>query len=398
MSNLQSLTRLQFEIPPKPSRQLGSQGNLQWIEIGRLRIDPTYQRPVDTAGKRNIRRIVENFQWSKFSPLIVSPRKGGVYAIIDGQHRAIAAETHGGIKKLPCFVLECSPEEEASAFATINGLVTRMQTQYLFRARLAAGDGSAAAAVKACTAAGAKIMPYPVPASLLKPGETLAAKTIEWAVDRYGHDTVVAALELVTRTGDGNPGLLKEFVITAFADVMGAHPIWLKRKFEARKAVEAISLKAMIVDAMRLNVERGGGARAHLAAQLEAMLERALGEGGKPAEPVPTPAMIARTQARRSHKKDFAITPPKSKLSTTDRAAVEKFIAEKGIRKFDTADTGQPWAVLEYLQRKGYKIESTSKFQYLYKGKRIDFARLLQLANAERAKEGKEPITARKAV
>jgi ParB-like nuclease domain len=64
---------------------------LLWIEIKDLVIDPSYQRHIGKRGAANIRQIAENFDWSKFAPVIIAPIEGAQYAVVDGQHRTTAA-------------------------------------------------------------------------------------------------------------------------------------------------------------------------------------------------------------------------------------------------------------------------------------------------------------------
>lgn len=58
MSELAGLSDLQFEVPPTPAANIGARGSLKWIGIDKLMVDQSYQRPVDAAGKKNIRRIL----------------------------------------------------------------------------------------------------------------------------------------------------------------------------------------------------------------------------------------------------------------------------------------------------------------------------------------------------
>jgi hypothetical protein len=84
--------------------RLSATGQLRswiWIEVKRLVTDKTYQREISRAGSINVERIAEYFEWAKFSPVIVAPVKGGMFSIIDGQHRATAAMLRG-IEKVPC--------------------------------------------------------------------------------------------------------------------------------------------------------------------------------------------------------------------------------------------------------------------------------------------------------
>jgi hypothetical protein len=311
MSKLVALATLQFEVPPTPSKDLGKRGELRWIPLSRLMVDETYQRPIEAAGKKNIRRIIEEFHWTKFGPLIVSPRHGGVYAIIDGQHHAVAAALHGGVPEVPCWVLDCTPEEEARAFSTINGIVTRVHPQYLFRARIDSGDAGAVAADEAACAAGARIMPYPQASHQLKVGETLAGRTIELALGRYGREAVVTAMELITRTGDGNPGMLRADLIDGFAECLFTHPKWLANKTGIRLSVEARGLRTIYADAMKACASLTWRTiKSQVSSGLAELLHERHGDGGKASTPQKTLGVQVREQARREHDQQSRPTRP----------------------------------------------------------------------------------------
>ncbi|MDF3607736.1 ParB N-terminal domain-containing protein [Paracoccus sp. DMF-8] len=112
---------------------------LDWIPIRQLVVDDRYQRPLTRAGWQTIRRIAENFRWSRFSPVLVAPMPGALWAIIDGQHRTHAAAICGH-DKVPCMSVHMDTAEQAQAFADVNGTVTRITVHHVFKAALAAGE------------------------------------------------------------------------------------------------------------------------------------------------------------------------------------------------------------------------------------------------------------------
>jgi hypothetical protein len=422
VSKLVPLSILQWEVPPVPNREIGKPGHFAWIPLNKLMVDESYQRPIELAGKKNIKKIVEEFHWTKYGPLIVSPRFGDVFAIIDGQHHAVAALCHGGIKECPCWVLTCTPEEEARAFHTINGIVTRVHPQYLFRARIASGDPGAVAADEAARAAGAKIMPYPAQAHQLKPGETLAGKTIEACLGRYGREVVVTAMELITRTGDGNPGLMKADLIEGFCDALFKHPKWLARKEEARAAVNERSVWKIHQDSMQAYGKGGTTIRLQVSAHLAAVLNMRLGDGGKGAAPVKTLAEQARYQAKRDHIEAVApgkpAPPPRPAALPVSvpgpAAAVKRDLLppsppavlskertgpqpaprpvpqppqrpEDGLRKGVDFDHQGKLKITTYLIRKGH-MASVQGQNYRIDGRILDKWEALELVNEHRAK------------
>jgi hypothetical protein len=72
-----------FDKPESPFKP-GPAPQLQWVETKDLVVDMTYQREIGKRGAANIRQIAENFDWSKFAPIIVAPIEGGQWAIVDG--------------------------------------------------------------------------------------------------------------------------------------------------------------------------------------------------------------------------------------------------------------------------------------------------------------------------
>jgi hypothetical protein len=102
----------------------------------------TYQREISRAGSINVERIAEYFGWEKFSPVIVAPVEGGMFSIIDGQHRATAAMLRG-IEKVPYEIVHIDRARQAEAFAAINGNITRVSAQVVDYVRLTGKDPEA---------------------------------------------------------------------------------------------------------------------------------------------------------------------------------------------------------------------------------------------------------------
>ncbi len=222
----------------------GPEPELKWIELKFLVVEPAYQRGVFDAGRKNIVKIARAFEWTKFAPVIVCALKGGLYAIVDGQHRTTAAAARG-IRKVPCQVIKATPEQRAAAFAAVNGAVTKMSTLQLHVAMTAAGDPDALAANAACAKAGVRILPYPLDAKHMKSGDTLAAAQIPKFLRKYGEAVLVDALRCITKTAaDGNVGLVRGPVIEALCANIEAEPDWCgepllraMRKFDLRASL-----------------------------------------------------------------------------------------------------------------------------------------------------------------
>jgi hypothetical protein len=175
---------------------------LQWIKIGDLVVDDSYQRDLKRANWTAIRRIAEQFQWSRFSPVFVAPVEGGKFAIIDGQHRTHAAAICG-FEDVPCQVVQMSQNEQAASFAAVNGTVTKVTLFQIFKAALAAGEGWALAAQKACAVADCQLMTYHPAMDNKKAGELFCVALVRQLVENGHSAAVTCALSSIRRSEFG---------------------------------------------------------------------------------------------------------------------------------------------------------------------------------------------------
>lgn len=234
---------------------------LFWIAIASLRVDHRYQRKImGRTSEKNVLKIAEEFDWSKFAPVVVAEAEAeeGVFAIIDGQHRTTAAALRG-IRDVPCLIHRASLAEQANAFAAINGGVTAISTMQLYAARVAAEEPAAIELRDACADAGVTIMRYPLAACQMKVGETLAPSKLAQQLTRYGRDTLVAALSCITRTGDGNVGMVRAPVVEALCAVLDGEPAWGGDLPALLGAMQSFDFHAAYSDArLRASQERVG--------------------------------------------------------------------------------------------------------------------------------------------
>ncbi|MCJ9696232.1 ParB N-terminal domain-containing protein [Rhizobium sp. PRIMUS64] len=170
---------------------------LQWLKIADLRVDDSYQRDLKRENWTAIRRIAANFRWSRFSPVFVAPIEGGQYAIIDGQHRTHAAAMCG-FETVPCQVVQMSHEEQAEAFAAVNGEATKVTLWNLYKASLAAGTEWAVKIQTAAAAAGCSVAVSNASTASKKAGEIYAVEGFRRSVEKHGQTTVTAALKALS--------------------------------------------------------------------------------------------------------------------------------------------------------------------------------------------------------
>jgi hypothetical protein len=224
MSDLRPIDPAPFSERMPPFKQMaGKRPELRWIAIEYLRVDRSYQRGIHERGIKNLRKIASEFDWALFGIVVVSPIDDTLFAIIDGQHRTFGAALRG-IRDVPCEIVEADIAKQAQAFAAINSQVTAVTPMQLYAARLAAGDESAKELAEVCAAAGVTICRYPIPASNMKVGETLAAGQLQNMMRRYGAEVLAAALRCITKTREGNAGLVRAPIVGALCSVLDAEP------------------------------------------------------------------------------------------------------------------------------------------------------------------------------
>ena len=266
-------TLVSDEFEPPKAHAPGPAPMLQWIDVALLRVDRSYQRDIKKAGARNVRRIIDRFDWSKFAPVLVAPIEGGLYAIIDGQHRATAALACG-IEKVPCQVVQADRAKQASAFAAVNGQVSPISAMQLHAASVAAGDETAASIQRVADAADVVVLRWPKQTAEMKPNETMAVGTIKNSIRFFGEDATVAALKAISQSGEGcNGGALVQPIILGVAAVLALSRAW----FEHPRLTEVCDQFDFLEVYDRARSVRGVAAKTTIAKLFRDHLEEHLG-------------------------------------------------------------------------------------------------------------------------
>jgi hypothetical protein len=145
-----------------------------WVEPGTLFVEETYQRGIAENSLTMIRKIVARWNWAHIKPPVCVMDAKGRLVVIDGQHTAIAAISHGTIPKIPVMIVQAdSMQARAAAFISQNRDRIALTAAHIHYAALAAGDEIAVAVDEACRKAGASIIKHPRGAKgIYKPGET----------------------------------------------------------------------------------------------------------------------------------------------------------------------------------------------------------------------------------
>lgn len=168
-----------------------------------LFVDPAYQRSVGERGLRQIRRIIEAFDWTKYKPPICAYADHDgqtVLKVIDGQHTAIAAASHPHIDMIPVMIVEAADTTvQAAAFVGQNTQRLGVTPLQVFFAEVTAGDVDALDVLKTCERAGVAIMRSPPSRSDFKPGETISISAIKALVDKRGIMKARMVLEVLAK-------------------------------------------------------------------------------------------------------------------------------------------------------------------------------------------------------
>ncbi len=176
-------------------------------ETCELYVDPTYQRNVGDRGMRQIRRIIENFEWTKYKPPICAyaEHEGKtILKVLDGQHTAIAAASNPNIDTIPIMIVEAeSTIDQAKAFIGQNTDRLGVTTLQLHQAALAAGDEDAQTIELVCARANVQLLKTTNAYSGTGSRQTIAIKQIEAMIGRHGPVVSREILEVLANADRG---------------------------------------------------------------------------------------------------------------------------------------------------------------------------------------------------
>lgn len=164
-------------VEPTPPRVI-------MVSPGELHVDAKYQRELSDRSLRLIQKMVKEWSWSRFKPP-VAVDVDGKWHLIDGQHTAIGALSHGGIPEIPVLIIEAGEMvDRAQAFLGHNRGRVAITNQQMFFAAVAAGDEDALTVKQVCERAGATILKNPSPGRDFRPGEIVAVSAMMSLVKR----------------------------------------------------------------------------------------------------------------------------------------------------------------------------------------------------------------------
>ncbi|PZU93096.1 MAG: hypothetical protein DI527_07560 [Chelatococcus sp.] len=178
MSTLRPVEALTMPEGWTPAELETFQPRFEWVAPSSLLIDSKYQRNLTEASVRLIHRIAAGWSWRRFKPPICAETDAGLH-ILDGQHTAIGAATHGGIQTIPVMIVEGADQlERARAFLGHNRDRVGLTALSLFHAAVAAGDESAETVMQVCGRAGVKVLRTVRPQGVFEIAETVAVAAL----------------------------------------------------------------------------------------------------------------------------------------------------------------------------------------------------------------------------
>lgn len=172
-----------------------------------LYVDPTYQRNVSEKGMRQIRRIIENFEWTKYKPPICAYAEWEgktILKVLDGQHTAIAAASNPNLHTIPVMIVEAeSTVDQAKAFIGQNTDRLGVTSLQLHQAAIAAGDEDAQTIELVCARANVKVLKTTNAYTGTGSRQTIAIKQIDAMIGRRGAAVSREILEVLANADRG---------------------------------------------------------------------------------------------------------------------------------------------------------------------------------------------------
>jgi hypothetical protein len=172
----------------EPAALNSTKPRFEWVDPGTLFVEETYQRGIAESSLTMIRKIVGRWNWAHIKPPVCVKDAKGRLVVLDGQHTAIAAISHGGIPKIPVMIVEADTvQARATAFISQNRDRIALTPMHIHYAALAAGDEVAVAVNEACRKSGASILRYPRGSQgVYKIGETFGIGVISRIIKTVG--------------------------------------------------------------------------------------------------------------------------------------------------------------------------------------------------------------------
>lgn len=179
-----------------------------------------------------------------------------------------------GLDKVPCQIVNATPEEQLVAFRAINGSGATVSRMALHAAGVVASDPWSVQVAEACARAEVELLRYPVPVERQTGGQTMAVGAIARCLKRHGEETLITALQCVTQTTNNKPGALSARMIKALCEVLGSDHALRDSGLQLLETFDEIDLLGLAeATAVELGQIKGNAAQA-LANRIRAEVAR----------------------------------------------------------------------------------------------------------------------------
>lgn len=190
-------------LPPnlKPSTVLTDAPTVRVVAPGDLRVEPKYQRDLSGKSINLIRRIVAQFDWAKLKPPICVDTPDGL-VVIDGQHTAIAAATHPGVKRIPVLIVKADViEARADAFVAHNRDRVLLSPFQVFHAEVVAGNREAKMVAATIIRAGGSVPRSAAMKGYAEKGQVVALSEARSLYRKHGEEALFKVVRIGVLAG-----------------------------------------------------------------------------------------------------------------------------------------------------------------------------------------------------
>jgi hypothetical protein len=245
----------------------GEIGTFVILPTDLLQVDFNYHRSDTIATNKIIRSIASNFDWRKFDPVKVTPFEDS-YVVTDGWLRVSAAISIGE-RHVPCIVIECTPQEEASVFLDSNLRRALVNERNVWFANLAKGDIFTHQVRDFLDTIGVTVVRNSTGAVA---GETPYPRCLEKAYGTFGTEILGIALKIIVQTGDGNPGMITPSMVYGICQSLKGHEDLFQKELAIYKKFEKVRLRDIDIWARAERNAHGGTLLSIVETRIKAIL------------------------------------------------------------------------------------------------------------------------------
>jgi hypothetical protein len=187
-----------------------------WVRYEVMFVDMTYARP---HNQRKVDALRAEWEPAAIGTLLVSLRRDGRFAVIDGQHR-MAAGVEEGMREFPCRVyIDLNVEDEARLYRKF-GTVHAQTALDLFKSRLAEGGSSDTGRIANEIQSAVESLGLRLSFRGRGPGNIQAVTALEKTYRRMGRDGLIAVITILKEAWDDDPAAFSMVSITGMTQFM----------------------------------------------------------------------------------------------------------------------------------------------------------------------------------